>query len=230
MATFSDIDRRLSTDEKQLHDFLWSPSWKGDQERLISNLVGDAQDLDAFLGAKGKLSGPAEVLAEELASGRKEGVGESLFEMLSHVFFLAAAAEVLKRGDYDSAGGRLQEVVGSVTIGVCANAGCFEYVQEWEGGKVDFGTYTSKMASFLQEKGVDGVHEWARLARAAYDLPRFLGVSSSSSERELLTRAAVLNACWVTRHSLSIRDVIGSPPRFPAADFSSVVEKVSRLV
>ncbi len=227
MATFSEIDKRLSEDGRQLHDFLWHPGWKGDSKRLIDNLVRDARDLDAFLKVGGKLSRAAETLARDLAIGKAEGAGEALFEMLSHAFYLTAATEDLKREDFESTSKRLRDVVGSVTIGVCANAGCFEYVQEWEGGKVDFDTYAGKLATFLQGKGVPGSADWARMAQAAYLVGVNLG-SSFTLERGLLARVGILNACWVTSASLSIRQAIGSSPGFSLEDYVAVLDTISR--
>src|SRR5207247_3054490 len=119
---------------RALHDFLW----QGAKERgsaLASALLKDARDADAFLRLGGLLRKSAEPLAKGL---EKSGNGESLFELLDPTWGLGSATVLASKKDYRGAAGRAKEVVGSASIGVCANAGCFEFVEEWEGGKVEF--------------------------------------------------------------------------------------------
>ena len=229
MPSFAALDKRLRSDEEALHDFLWH-DWKGDPSELLGNVVRDARALDAFLGAGGKLRRPAEALARAVEAKGKEGWGESLYELLSHAYQLTAATVHLAKGDADGASDHLENVMGSVTIGVCSNAGCFQYVTEWESKKIDFETYMGKLADFLQTKGVPRAGEWKRLVGAAYNFKRTLDTREPKAEQMLLARAAVLAACWASLASISIRKGLGSPPRFPAADFSAVVVTIAARV
>lgn len=227
MTTFSDLDRRLTEDGQELHNFLWTSGWEGDRDALMDRLARDAEDLDALLEGEGAFAGVVEDLLAAL-SREEEGAGASLFEFLSHAFYLTAAAEDVDRGEFARAAERLEQAVGSVTIGVCSNAGCFEYVQEWEGGETDFPTYLGKLTADLEERGLAGVEAWGRGVRHAYELNRALAESESGTEEDLLARSAVLNACWAAVRSLSFRKSLNAPPRFAYDDFATVAEAVGR--
>src|SRR5216117_3080344 len=139
-ASFSALDKRIDRDTRALHDFLW----QGAKERgpaLTSTLRKDAHDADAFLRLGGLLRKSAEPLAKGL---EKPGNGESLFELLDHVWGLGSATVLASKRDFRGAAGRAKEVVGSASIGVCANTGCFEFVEEWEGDRVEFDPYAGK--------------------------------------------------------------------------------------
>src|SRR5207244_12541700 len=97
------------------------------------------------LGGRRRRSG--ESLEQDLPSS---GKGESLFELLEHSWGLAAATVLRSKGNYRGAAERAKAVISSASIGVCANAGCFEFVQEWEAGKIDFETYTGKLAGCVE--------------------------------------------------------------------------------
>ncbi len=226
MASFRALEKRLERDELQLHDFLWSPGWKGDAAKLLADVVRDAKALDAFLRAGGKLRRHAESLAKPLSATNKEG-GESLFELLSHAYFLTAAAEAARRRDYARAGECLEQEMGSVTIGVCANAGCFEFVTEWESRKTNFETYMGKLADFLEGKGISGVGHWKRMVSAAYGFRATFDGNPPKAEQDLLARAAIANAAWATLAGISIRKRLGSPPGFPYEDFAHVVQLIA---
>ena len=226
MASFAVLDKRLRRDQKALHDWLWR-GWKGDEAKLLADLTRDARDLDAFLGAGGKLRRPVEALLAAVRAKGKAGAGETLFELLSHAYDLTAATEHVRKGDFAGAGDHLENEIRSVTIGVCANAGCFHLVQAWEGGRIDFETYMGKLADFLEAKGVARAGEWKRIATAAYRLKASLDSRAPEPERALLAGAAIAGACWATLASVSIRRRLGSPPRVPYADFAAVVRKIS---
>src|SRR6266571_5642797 len=229
MAAFQALDKRLRRDEQGLHDYLWH-DWKGDSKALLADIAKDARALDAFLAAGGKLRGAADVLGRAVKEKGKEGAGESLYELLSHAYQLTAATVHLGKGDAAGAADHLEDVMGSVTIGVCSNAGCFEYVTEWESKKVDFETYMGKLADFLQGKGVSRAGEWKRIVSAAYNLKRTFDPARPKEERALLARAGVLAACWATLASVAIRTGLGSPPRFPPQDFGAVVRTIAARV
>lgn len=230
MATWKSIEERLRGDGKALHDYLWRPGWTGDADRLFADLAAEARDLDAHLGAGGKLSRHAAALAKSARAGAKDGSGESLFELLSHSYDLTAATEHVRRGDHAGAAEHLEGVMGSVTIGVCANAGCFALVQEWESGKIPFEAYMGKLADHLAAKGIATAGEWKRLVSAGYCLRRTLGEDASEEENGLAARAAIACACWATLASVSIRRSLGTPPRFPYDDFAAVVTRIAARV
>src|SRR5438132_11105024 len=158
-VSFSALDKRIERDTRVLHDFLW----QGAKERgsaLASALLKDARDADAFLRLGGLLRKSAEPLAKGL---EKSGNGESLFELLDHTWGLGSATVLASKKDYRRAAGRAKEVVGSASIGVCANAGCFEFVEEGEGGKVEFDPHAGKLAASLEPKGVFAAPQFKRM-------------------------------------------------------------------
>jgi len=216
----------MSRDVDRLHDALWHDA-SGNRAKLAGDLLRDARDLDTFLHAGGKLRRNAEALVKRWG---EPGAGESLFELLRHVYGLTAAAEALHRRDYLRTGRHVAETISSVTIGVCAGAGCFEFVQEWEGGKVDFETYMGKLADFLQSKGIDRAGEWKRTVVAARHYGTAFDKRASKTLQALSARAAVLNGLVATVASIDIRTTLGSPPEFPATDFAVIVERVATRV
>ncbi len=226
MATWKSLDARLKRDEKSLHDYLWRPGWTGDSEALFEDLVRDAKDLDDYLKAGGKLARRAKSLASAARAKGKPGSGESLFELLSHAYDLTAATEHYRSGDFGGAGDHLKEVMGSVTIGVCANAGCFQYVQEWESKKIAFEAYMGKLADHLESKGVATAGEWKRLVSAAYRLKETLDPATPKPEQALAARAAIATAGYATLASISIRKSLGAAPKYPYGDFAAVLSKI----
>jgi hypothetical protein len=226
MTSFKVLDRRLREDTKALHDWLWR-GWKGDEAGLLRDLARDATDLDAFLGAGGGLRRPARALIAAVRARGREGPGAGLFELLSHVHDLTAATEHARSGDFAGAGDHLEDAIGSVTIGTCAAAGRFPYVQQWEGGAIDFDAYMGKLADVLEEKGVARAGEWKRIASGAYHLKGTLNPRAPEAERALLARAAVTGACWATLANVAIRRALGSRPRVPYADFAHVIRRIA---
>ena len=163
VAGFKALDKRLSRDEEALHDVLWHGS-KADPAKLRANIRKDLRELDAFLGAGGKLWRAADALDKTWGD---PGAGESLFELLGHTYNLTAATEHLRKKDYKGAGEHVAEAVEIVSIGVCAAVGCFEFVEEWEGGKVNFEAYAGKLADHLHGKGISKAGEFKRHLIAA---------------------------------------------------------------
>src|SRR5437879_8395592 len=225
-VSFSALDKRIERDTRVLHDFLW----QGAKERgsaLASTLLKDARDADAFLRLGGLLRKSAEPLAKGL---EKPGNGEALFELLDHAWGLGSATVLASKKDYRRAAGRAKEVVGSASIGVCANAGCFEFVEEWEGGKVNFATYTKKLAGFLEPKGVVNTSQFRRMLNAVYEFGVNWNVVASQAEQALAARTAIEGAGWCLLASVSIRELLGSPPKFPAREFAEIVERIVRRI
>ena len=227
MAGFQALDKRLSADEQALHDVLWQGS-KADVGKLRSNIERDVRALDTFLGAGGKLRRMGAALDRAWGD---PGAGESLFELLGHTYNLTAATDHLaRRRDSKGAGEHVADTVESVSIGVCSNAGCFEFVQEWEGGKTDFETYAGKLADHLQSKGITRAGEFKRHLVAARGFGKTFDDTAPTAEQVLAARAAIANGLWVTLTSLSIRTALGSPPKFGYDDFAAVLSKVATRI
>ena len=227
MAGFQALDKRLSKDEQTLHDVLWHGS-KADPAKLRADIQRDLRALDAFLGAKGRLARMGTALDK---SWGISGVGESLFELLGHTYNLPAATDhLVRRRDPKGAGEHVADAVESVSIGVCSNAGCFEFVEEWEGGKTDFETYAGKLADHLQTKGVKRAGDFKRHLVAARSFGKAFDERASNAERTLGARAAIENGLWVTLVSTSIRKAIGSPPTFSPDDFADVLMRIAGRV
>ena len=226
MAGFKALDKRLAKDEDALHNVLWHGS-KANQGKLRADIQKDMRDLDAFLRIGGKLRRAAAALDNAWGD---PGAGESLFELLGHTYNLTAATERLGKKDYKGAGEHVAIAMESVSIGVCANAGCFELVEEWEGGKVDFEAYASKLADHLHGKGLSKAGEFKRHLIAARNFGKSFDVAATEAEQALGARAAIANGLWVTLASASIRKAIGSPPRFSYDDYAAVLGKLAERV
>ena len=223
MAGFQSLDKRLSKDEQTLHDVLWHES-KANPAKLRADIQRDLRALDAFLGVRGRLARMGAALDKSWKDPR---AGESLFELLGHTYNLTAATDhLVRRRDPKGAGEHVAEAVESVSIGVCSNAGCFEFVQEWEGGKTDFETYAGKLADHLQSKGVARAGDFKRHLVAARNFGKAFDTKASKAEQTLGARAAIANGLWVTLASTSIRRAIAAPPRFSLTEFAVVLERI----
>ena len=219
---FAALDKRVIRDTEALHDFLWHGE-KKDETSLSARLRKDGRDADAFLHLGGRLRKNADSLALDLSSS---GKGESLFELLEHSWGLAAATVLRSKGNYRGAAERAKAVVSSASIGVCANAGCFEFVQEWEAGKIDFETYTSKLADFLEPKGYMDSGQFKRLLNAVYEFGMNWNAVANKPEQALAARTSIEAAAWCLLTSVAIREFLGVPPKFPTRDFADIVERI----
>lgn len=219
---FAVLDKRIGRDTNALHDFLWQ-GVKEDEKGLVTNLVKDATHADVFLKAGGRLRKSATALAKGLST---PGNGESLFELLGHSWGLAAATVLRSKGEHRSAAGRAKDIVSSASIGVCANAGCFEFVQEWEGGKIDFDTYANRLSGFLEAKGVIDATQFRRMLTVVFDLGANWNGVANKSEQQMASRAAIDGAAWCLLTSVSIRELLGAPPRFAPGDFAEIVTRI----
>jgi len=219
---FAALDKRIIRDTEALHDFLWHGG-KKDETSLSARLRKDGRDADAFLHLGGRLRKNADSLALDLSSS---GKGESLFELLEHSWGLAAATVLRSKGNYRGAAERAKAVVSSASIGVCANAGCFEFVQEWEAGKIDFETYTSKLADFLEPKGYMDSGQFKRLLNAVYEFGMNWNAVANKPEQALAARTSIEAAAWCLLTSVAIRELLGVPPKFPTRDFADIVERI----
>ena len=233
MATFASLHERMARDVNQLHDFLWHGK-KEDAAGLKERLLKNARDFDAFLGAQGRLRRNAVSLAKAWGEA---GAGESLFELLEHAWNLAAAVEHMRKREYATGGPKLEEcqgagghaatVVESASIGLCANAGCFEFVEELEGGKTDFDTYVAKLTGFLEGKGIARAGDFRRMLLLARNTGRTWDRTALKVEQALAARAAIAAAAWCALASVSIRKALGSPPKFSYDDYAWVISKIA---
>jgi len=183
----------------------------------------DARELDAFLKAGGRLRRNAEALATPWS---KEHMGDSLFELLDHAFNLTAAIQRVRSEDFDGALRHAMSVAQSASIGVCANAGKFEIVREWESGNTDFDTYTQRLADFLQEKGVPQAGQFRRMLNAVVAFAKAEPTGTWKPARTQAARTAVEAAAWCVLSAVSIRTALGVPPKFAAEDFGETVARI----
>jgi hypothetical protein len=221
-VSFPALDRRMIQDLGVLHDFLWQGR-KEDASSFASKLLKDARDADSLLHLGGRLVRNAKALGLGL---QDPGKGESLFELLEHVWALGAANQLAAKKDYRAAAIRAKDAVSSATIGVCANAGCFEFVEEWESGKIDFETFTKKVAEFLEPKGVLYASQFKRVLDAVHDIGTNWNAVAGKGEQALAARTAIEGCAWCLLTSVSIRELLGAPPKFSSDDFRTIVERV----
>lgn len=221
---FAALDKRINRDTEQLHDHLWHSQGKKDPTKLRANLGRDVRDADAFLRLGGKLRKNANALIDAWAA---PGAGESLFELVEHSWGLAAATVLAGRGEYKRAAERCKNVIASASIGVCANVGCFEYVEEWEAGKIDFETYTGKLADFLEAKGIVAAGQFKRMLNAIWDFGTNWDEGASRMEGLLAARTVVDAVSWSLLTSIRIRKEVGRPPKFSAEDFAVIVDRIA---
>lgn len=224
-ASFATLDVRLSRDIRELHEYLWNPEWKGNENALRKSLLNGARRLDTFLKAQGRLKGNAEKLATPWSG---EHQGSSLYELLDEALGLTAATEHVRKSKYREAAFRAQAVIESVSIGVCSVARCFEIVDEWEGRKIDFETYTGKLANVLQSKFILEPGQFKRVLNAVNDFSTNWDGSASKTEQMLAARAAIEGAAWCVSRSVGIRVMLGEPPKVPEKDFETVLNLIVR--
>ncbi|TLZ57848.1 MAG: hypothetical protein E6K12_00475 [Methanobacteriota archaeon] len=220
---FSALDRQLTRDIRQLHDYLWDPTWNGHESKLQTSLVKGARSLDTFLHAGGRLRKNAESLAKPW---NRERQGSSLFELLDDAVGLTAATELVRTGKYREAVMRAQAVVESTSIGVCSDAGHFEIVEEWEARKIDFHTYTGRMAAVLESKLIPQATQFRRVLNAVHNFGSEWDGSASKDEQRLAARSAVENGAWCVSRSVGIRTLLGTPPKVSEKDFGVILNLI----
>ena len=222
-VAFPALDQRLSRNIHELHNYLWVPTWKGDESRIRANLLQGAKSLDAFLRAGGRLRKNAERLA---SPWNREHQGSSLFELLDDTLGLTASTELVRKGKYREAAQRAQAVVESTSIGVCSAAGRFEVVEEWEARKIDFKEYTARLAKVLEEKFIPQVGQFERVLYSVYDFGADWDGSASKGEQTLAARAAIASTAWCVCQSLAIRSLLGDASKVPEKDFAEVLQTI----
>lgn len=224
MATFRALDKRLYRDVGLLHDFLWQ-EWKGDPGKLRRDLLAEAREFDAFLGAGGKIRRHAEALERGIDKD-KEGHGAALYELLSDTYNLTAATEHVRKKDYKGAAEHAAWAVESMSIGVCSAAGRFDIVEKWEHGGGGFEPFTGALADMLERKGVARAGEYKRLLLAVRNFGREWDASASPEQQALAARAAVASAAWCAVTTGLVRESIGAPRKFSEKDYAAVVSRI----
>ena len=222
-VAFASLEQRLLRDVRQLHDYLWDPTWKGNEAALRTSLLKGARDLDAFLRVGGRLRKNAEKLA---TPWNREHQGSSLFELLDDTVGLTSAVGLARKGKYREATVRAQSVVESTSIGVCSAARTFSIVEEWEGRKIDFETYTSKLVDVLNSRFIVNPGQFKRMLNAVHDFGADWDGSSSKQEQAMASRAAIDGAAWCVGRSIAIRTMLGEPPKVSEEDFASILETI----
>lgn len=222
-VAFSALDQRLSHDVHELHNYLWVPTWKGDESRLRANLLKRAKSLDTFLRGRGLLRKNAERLATPWS---REHQGSSLFELLDDTVGLTAGTEFVRKGKHREAAQRAQAVVESTSIGVCSAAGHFEIVEEWEARKIDFDAYTTKLARALEDKLIPQVGQFKRCLNVVYEFGTDWDGSAPKAAQELAARAAVEDVAWCVGRSLAIRSLLGDPQKVAEKDFEALLQRI----
>lgn len=226
-VAFSALDRQLTRDIRELHDYLWVPTWNGSEEKLRARLLKGARSLDAFLHAGGRLRKNAEALAKPWS---REHQGSSLFELLDDAVGLTAASEFVRQGKFRDAVQRAQAVVESTSIGVCSEAGHFELVEEWEARKIDFETYSGRLAEILDTKLIPQAGLFKRVLNAVHDFGADWDGSASKEEQTLAARSAVENAAWCVSRSVGIRTMVGTPPKVSEKDFGFILNLIVQRI
>lgn len=226
MATFASLDKRMGRDVNQIHDFLWHPAWKGDGKRLLANLAKESAELDAFLRAGGNLRRHGERLARK-AAAEKDRFGAALYELLYDAYHLTAATERLRTGDPKGAAEHAARVVESDSIGTCVALNSFPLVEEWEGGKIDFESYASRLADLLQAKGVSRAGQYKRMLLVARTFGKEWDASAPAGQQKLSARAAIEAAAWCAVAARAIRvEAVDGTPIVPVSDFAAIIEKI----
>ncbi len=225
MVSFDSLSQRMADGVRDLHDYLWAPKWNGNEIELQATLLTGAKELDDFLAAGGKLVKNAEALARDWGRGPTT---EALFELLHHTYSLTAARELLKKGEYKSAAEKAVGVAESASIGVCAAAGCFPLVDEWERGGGDFETYTTKLAEELEDRGVRQGGDFCRVLLATGKLGRSWHEKASSETQALTAQTVVMNAAWCAAMAVTIREGLGATLPVPYRALPALVRHISR--
>ena len=220
---FLALDRQLTRDIRQLHDYLWDPTWNGNEKKLQASLLKGARSLDTFLHAGGRLRKNAETLAKPWT---REHQGSSLFELLDDVVGLTAATELVRKGKVREAVMRAQAVVESTSIGVCSEAGHFEIVEEWEARKIDFHTYTGRLAAVLESKLIPQATQFRRVINAVHNFGSEWDGSASNDEQTLAARSAIESAAWCVSRSVGIRTMLGAGPKVSEKDFGILLNLI----
>jgi hypothetical protein len=224
MATYAALEKRLARDVHQLHDYLWAAGTGIDGPKLLDDLLQDAKDLDAHLGARGKLRRLAEPLVE--AARQDKGRGGVLFELLEETSGLTTAVERARRKDYRGAADAVRNAVESMSIGTCAAADCFDFVEEWESGKTDFETYVRKLSGFLEGRGVAGATHYRRLLLAVRGLGSEWDGAAPADQQAVAARTAIAGGVWCALSTNATRAALGSPRPFGGADFAKVLDLI----
>ncbi|MEE9174037.1 MAG: hypothetical protein V3U30_03565 [Thermoplasmata archaeon] len=225
MGDFSRLEAQMGQDVHELHNFLWTPGWKGDEGRLQESLRQQAGELDAFLGAGGILEENTAALTKDWGRNRS---GEMLFELLDHTYTLTAATELLRRDEFAKAASRANEAAESVSIGICASAGAFPLVEQWERGEITFATYVRELAKALGEKGLSPSEGLRHQLMAVHVLGKDWDASDSPKLQEMGARAAIEGALWIAIAGVQLRKALDAAPETPYGAMPGLFLRIAR--
>jgi hypothetical protein len=230
MASFAALDKRMMRDVNRIHDFLWHSEEKIDGEKLLADLEGEARELDAYLGAGGKLGRHTGAIARK-ARKDKDRHGGALYELLYDVYNLTAATEHVRKGDYKGGAEHVSWVVESDSIGMCVALDSFPLVHDWEGGTIDFETYAARLTDLIQAKGIPQAGQYKRAMLLARTFGKEWDGKAARDQQALAARTAVEAAAWSTVAGKAIREVAThTPSSVPASDYRAIIRRiVSRL-
>src|SRR5438876_664217 len=94
----------------------------------------------------------------------------------------------------------------------------------WHGEKKDETSLTGKLADFLEPKGYMDSGQFKRLLNAVYEFGVNWNAVASKPEQSLAARTSIEGAGWCLLTSVSIRELLGVPPKFSTNDFADIIE------
>ncbi len=222
MLSFAAIDRALSSGVSDLHDYLWAGK-KFQEKALLARLGHAASDLDRYVRARGAITSAVRPL---LRSFVKYPTGPDLFTFLDAVECVSAAVESCRTRPKHAAA-RAGSLAGSLSIGIASAADRFDLVEAFEGGKTDFGEFTSQLADVLEEKGVLRAGEFRRAVNQAFDVNALWDANASKDVQRI---AAVAATGSVALACVLYVDAIRSLGKYRPVPFGKLAPAVQRIL
>ncbi len=222
MPSFARIDSALSSGVSDLHDYLWTGK-KLDETKLLRRLERGATEADRFFHARGAITSAVRPVVR---SFQKYPMGPDLYTFLDAIVCLGAAVQSWKRNPKYAAT-RSSSLAVSLSIGLASTADRFELVETFEGGKTDFGEFTSALADVLEEKGVLRAGEFRRAVNEPFDVNALWdGEAPNDAQRiaALAATASVALACVL------YVDALRALGRYRPQPFAKLVPAVRRIL
>ncbi len=222
MASFAALDRSLSSDVSQLHDYLWAGKKLSERDLLV-RIERDAERLERHVRARGAITSAVRPLVRPFS---RIPSGPDLYTFLHAVAGMSAAVEA-RRTRPKTAVARASGVAVSMSIGVASAADRFDLVEEFEGGRADFAQFTSRLADVLEEKGALRAGEFRRAVNQSFDLNALWDPRAPRDAQQVVALAAVASAGLAC--ALYV-DGIRSLGRYRAVPFAKLVPAVRRIL
>ncbi len=222
MASFAALDRSLSADVGQLHDYLWAGK-KLSERDLLQRIERDATRLDRHVRARGAITSAVRPLLRPFA---KVPMGPDLYTFLDAVASVSAAVEARRRRP-KAAAARASALAVSLSIGLASAANRFDLVESFEGGRTDFGEFTSSLADVLQEKGAFRAGEFRRAVNQSFDLNALWDPHAPRDVQQISALAAITS---VGLACVLYVDGIRSMGRYRPVPFAKLVPAVHRIL